>query len=59
MNSSPPIVFREVRRALDADDYPAALTIAQAAYREATDDATRVELLLILGPHAASKLDEQ
>ncbi|MCX4629356.1 hypothetical protein [Streptomyces sp. NBC_01443] len=52
-------VIRDVLRALDADDYPTALAIARAAYREATDSATRTELLLTLGPRAAITPDDQ
>ncbi|MFB6808413.1 hypothetical protein [Streptomyces sp. NPDC056387] len=52
-------VIRDVLRALDADDYPGALAIARAAYGEATDSATRMELLLTLGPRAASTTHDQ
>ncbi|MET3982419.1 hypothetical protein ABIC27_000256 [Streptomyces sp. PvR034] len=59
MQTTVQATIRDVLRALDTDDYPTALRIAQAAYRTATDDATRTELLLTLGPRAANSPDDQ
>ncbi|MFF8275085.1 hypothetical protein ACF05T_03055 [Streptomyces lateritius] len=51
--------IRKVRRAIAARDFTTALSIARAAYRAAPDDAARAELLLFLGPRAASTPDDQ
>ncbi|MFD9032669.1 hypothetical protein ACFVZW_16185 [Streptomyces sp. NPDC059567] len=51
--------IRKVQRAVDAGDFTKALSIARAAYRAAPDDAAREELLLFLGPRAASTPDDQ
>ncbi|WP_394429907.1 hypothetical protein [Streptomyces sp. SGAir0957] len=46
---------RAVQRALDEDDYTGALTLARAAYQGTADADVRAELLLWLGPRAASQ----
>ncbi|MFI8910591.1 hypothetical protein ACIGW4_03040 [Streptomyces sp. NPDC053513] len=53
------VAIRKVQRAIDADDFATALSLARAAYRAAPDDAARAELLLFLGPRAASTPDDQ
>ncbi|MGW7272458.1 hypothetical protein ACWGH5_18260 [Streptomyces sp. NPDC054864] len=45
---------RAVQRAIAEDDFTTALAIARAAYQASADEDTRAELLLWLGPRAAS-----
>ena len=59
MRATSQAAIREVLQALDARDFTTALSIARAAYRAAPDDDARAELLLWLGPRAASTPDDQ
>ncbi|WP_406343697.1 hypothetical protein [Streptomyces sp. NBC_00648] len=45
---------RAVQQALEANDFTTALATARAAYEAAADERERTELLLLLGPKAAT-----
>ncbi|HET6357606.1 hypothetical protein [Streptomyces sp.] len=59
MRTTTEAAIREVVQALDSGDFTTALSTARAAYRTATDEETRSELLLYLGPRAASEPHDQ